>query len=117
MVSSARNPQLVFVRHQAFTRSQFEPDHAQSLSSYIPVQIDPQWCSMGNELTRAHQPYLVRQISESSGKDEATIKEFYSTFEKECPSGAMTPEDFSKLYSKVMWHDFTTFVTFTGIWL
>ena len=72
---------------------------------------------MGNELTRSHQPYLVRQISESSGKDEATIEEFYSTFEKECPSGVMTPEDFSKLYSKVMWHDFTTFVTFTGIWL
>ena len=57
---------------------------------------------MGNELTRSHQPYLVRQISESSGKDEATIEGFYSTFEKECPSGVMTPEDFSTLYSKVM---------------
>ena len=57
---------------------------------------------MGNELTRSHQPYLVRQISESSGKDEATIEGLYSTFEKEYPSGVMTPEDFSTLYSKVM---------------
>ena len=69
---------------------------------------------MGNELTRSHQPYLVRQISESSGKDEATIKEFYTTFEKECPSGVMTPEDFSKLYAKVCC-DLTVFVT--RIWL
>ena len=115
MVSSAQNPHLFFVSHKTSTR----PD--QSLSNCIAylsrLQIRPQWCSMGNELTRSHQPYLVRQISESSGKDEATIEEFYSTFEKECPSGVMTPEDFSKLYSKVMWHDFTTFVTFTGIWL
>lgn len=57
---------------------------------------------MGNELTRSHQPYFVRQISDSSGIDEATIEGFYSSFEKECPSGLMTPEDFSTLYSKVM---------------
>merc|ERR1712179_776909 len=57
--------------------------------------------TMGNELTRAHQPYFVRQISESSGKDDATIEDFYINFGKECPSGVMTPEDFSNLYQKV----------------
>ena len=54
---------------------------------------------MGNDMS--HQPYLVRQISQTSGKDEAAIQDFYSSFQKECPSGHMTPEDFSKLYSKV----------------
>ena len=54
---------------------------------------------MGNEMS--HQPYVVRQISQNSGKDEAAIQDFYSAFQKECPSGHMTPEDFSKLYSKV----------------
>merc|ERR1712055_297577 len=63
----------------------------------VPFQLQ----SMGNELTRSHQPYFVRQISDSSGIDEATIEGFYSSFQKECPSGHMTPEDFSTLYSKV----------------
>ena len=54
---------------------------------------------MGNDMS--HQPYVVRQISQNSGKDEAAIQDFYTAFQKECPSGHMTPEDFSKLYSKV----------------
>ena len=54
---------------------------------------------MGNDMS--HQPYVVRQISQNSGKDEAAIQDFYSAFQKECPSGHMTPEDFSKLYAKV----------------
>ena len=54
---------------------------------------------MGNDMS--HQPYLVKQISQTSGKDEAAIQDFYSSFQKECPNGHMTPEDFSKLYSKV----------------
>merc|ERR1711936_508932 len=55
--------------------------------------------TMGNDMS--HQPYLVRQISQSSGKDEAAIQDFYSSFQNECPSGHMTPEDFSNLYQKV----------------
>ena len=55
---------------------------------------------MGNDMS--HQPYVVRQISQNSGKDEAAIQDFYSAFQKECPSGHMTPEDFSKLYAKVI---------------
>ena len=55
---------------------------------------------MGNDMS--HQPYLVRQISQSSGKDEAAIQDFYSSFQNECPSGHMTPEDFSNLYQKVI---------------
>ena len=58
---------------------------------------------MGNEMS--HQPYVVRQISQNSGKDEAAIQDFYSAFQKECPSGHMTPEDFSKLYAKVTTSD------------
>ena len=54
---------------------------------------------MGNDMS--HQPYLVKQISQTSGKDEAAIQDFYSSFQKECPNGHMTPEDFSKLYAKV----------------
>jgi len=55
--------------------------------------------TMGNDLS--HQPYVVRQISQASGKDEDSIRGYYSAFQKECPSGHLTPEDFSNLYAKV----------------
>ena len=57
---------------------------------------------MGNELTRCHYPCLARQISDSSGKDKATIEEYVTLFQDKCLSGALTAEDFSRLYLKVI---------------
>ena len=54
---------------------------------------------MGNN--HSHIPYLVRQISQDSGKDEASIFLHLTEFQKECPSGHMTPQNFSRLYDKV----------------
>jgi len=49
----------------------------------------------------SHQPYVMRQISADTGRDEHTLQNFYTAFQKECPSGHMTPEDFANLYEKV----------------
>ena len=55
---------------------------------------------MGNK--NSHQAYLETQISNISGKDIATIQEFYSDFQKDCPDGRLTPEKFSDLCDKVL---------------
>merc|ERR1712243_326052 len=55
--------------------------------------------NMGNDMS--HQPYVMRQISADTGRDEHTLQNFYTAFQKECPSGHMTPEDFANLYEKV----------------
>merc|ERR1712080_679397 len=51
--------------------------------------------NMGDDMS-----HVMRQISADTGRDEHTLQ----NFQKECPSGQMTPEDFAKLYEKVFSH-------------
>merc|ERR1712106_1127312 len=53
---------------------------------------------MGNDHSG---PYLERQLSQTSGKDAAAIQSMYSEFQKDCPSGYLTPRKFTELYARV----------------
>merc|ERR1712098_347102 len=53
---------------------------------------------MGNEHSG---PYIARQLSRDTGRSEADIQAWYSEFKGECPSGYLTPQKFTELYSKV----------------
>eukprot|EP00091_Calanus_sinicus_P010795 TRINITY_DN2482_c0_g1_i1.p1 TRINITY_DN2482_c0_g1~~TRINITY_DN2482_c0_g1_i1.p1 ORF type:complete len:178 (-),score=67.01 TRINITY_DN2482_c0_g1_i1:126-659(-) len=54
---------------------------------------------MGNNPSSG--PYLERQFSAASGKDAQVIQALYSDFQKDCPSGYLTPQKFTELYGRV----------------
>ena len=55
---------------------------------------------MGNNPSSG--PYLERQFSAASGKDVDTIHDMYSGFQKDCPSGYISPQQFTDLYERVV---------------
>merc|ERR1712203_489481 len=59
--------------------------------------------TMGNEQSQpAGYGYIERQMSNATGKDVSTLQNFYSDFQKECPSGMLTPQKFTELCEKVL---------------
>merc|ERR1711874_554403 len=59
--------------------------------------------TMGNE--QSHQGgygYIEKQMSNATGKDVSTLQNFYSDFQKECPSGQLSPQKFTELCEKVL---------------
>ena len=58
--------------------------------------------SMGNEQSQpGGYGYIERQMSNATGKDVSTLQNFYSDFQKECPSGQLSPQKFTELCEKV----------------
>ena len=41
-------------------------------------------------------------MSNATGKDVSTLQNFYSDFQKECPSGQLSPQKFTELCEKVL---------------
>ena len=60
--------------------------------------------SMGNEQSQpgGYHGYIERQMSNATGKDVSTLQNFYSDFQKECPSGQLSPQKFTELCEKVL---------------